>query len=66
MLVTLLQDRNLSYCAGHALLSATMCELVAPVAGVPEPECASLFRAAITMNLGMARLQDELVRQNAP
>ncbi|WP_342130003.1 HD-GYP domain-containing protein [Hydrogenophaga sp. OTU3427] len=66
MLVSLLQDRNLSYCAAHALLSATMCELVAPVAGLSEADRASLFRAAITMNLGMARLQDELARQSGP
>ena len=66
MLVTLLQDRNLSYCAAHALLVAALCHLVAPVAGVPEAQRPSLFRAAITMNLGMARLQDELARQAAP
>jgi hypothetical protein len=65
MLVTLLQDRNLSYCAAHALLVATVCHLVAPVADVPEAERPSLFRAAITMNLGMARLQDDLARQAA-
>lgn len=66
MLVTLLHERNLSYCAAHALLVASLCHLVAPVAGVPEVERPSLFRAAITMNLGMARLQDDLVRQAAP
>lgn len=66
MLVRLLQDRNLSYCAAHALLVATMCHLVASAAGVAEADQPSLFRAAITMNLGMARLQDELVRQAAP
>lgn len=66
MLVTLLQDRNLSYCAAHALLVAAMCHLVAPAAGVPEADRPSLFRAAITMNLGMARLQDDLARQAAP
>lgn len=66
MLVTLLQARNLSYCAAHALLVAAMCHLVAPAAGVPEADQPSLFRAAITMNLGMARLQDDLARQAAP
>lgn len=66
MLVTLLQDRNLSYCAAHALLVATMCHLVGPAAGVAEADQPSLFRAAITMNLGMARLQDDLARQAAP
>lgn len=66
MLMTLLQERNLSYCAAHALLVAALCHLVAPAAAVPEADRPSLFRAAITMNLGMARLQDELVRQAAP
>lgn len=66
MLMTLLQERNLSYCAAHGLLVAALCHLVAPAAGVPEAERPSLFRAAITMNLGMARLQDDLVRQAAP
>jgi HD-GYP domain-containing protein (c-di-GMP phosphodiesterase class II) len=66
MLVTLLQDRNLSYCAAHALLVAAMCHLVASAAGVAEADQPSLFRAAITMNLGMARLQDDLARQAGP
>lgn len=66
MLVTLLQERNLSYCAAHALLVASVCHLVAPAAGVDEAQQPSLFRAAITMNLGMARLQDDLARQSAP
>lgn len=65
MLVSLLRERNLSYCAAHALLVASLCHLVAPLAGVAEGDRPSLFRAAITMNLGMARLQDELVRQAA-
>lgn len=66
MLLLLLHDRALSYCASHALLCAVMCELVAPAAGVGEDERQSLFRAAITMNIGMARLQDELLKQAAP
>ncbi len=66
MLLLLLHDRTLSYCASHALLCAVMCELVAPVAGVPAGERQSLFRAAITMNIGMARLQDELLKQAGP
>lgn len=66
MLLLLLHDRTLSYSASHALLTAVMCELVAPAAGVPDGERQSLFRAAITMNIGMARLQDELLRQATP
>ena len=66
MLVWLLQDHRLSYCATHALLAATMCHLVSPPGNVPEAQRPSLLRAAITMNLGMARLQDDLVRQSSP
>lgn len=66
MLLLLLNDRALSYCASHALLCAVMCHLVGPLAGIAEDEQPSLFRAAITMNIGMARLQDELLKQAAP
>lgn len=66
MLLLLLHDRALSYSASHALLCAVMCELVAPAAGVPPGERQSLFRAAVTMNIGMARLQDELLKQAGP
>lgn len=61
-LVQLLFDRSVNYGATHALLSAVACHLVGPVAGVPEQEMPALRRAALTMNIGMARLQDKLSR----
>lgn len=66
MLVQLLYRRELSYTASHALLSAACCHLVAPVTGVEERMRAPLFHAALTMNLGMAKLQDDLCRQEVP
>ena len=66
VLVQLLFDRRVSYSATHALLSAVVCHLVGPAAGIPAAEQPSLFRAALSMNIGMSRLHDELARQNLP
>ncbi|MFM2035710.1 MAG: hypothetical protein RL459_975 [Pseudomonadota bacterium] len=60
-----LADPQLSYCATHALLSATLCELTARKLGVPDIVRQVLFQAALVMNIGMAREQDALTRQNA-
>ncbi len=66
VLVQLLFDRAVNYGATHALLSAVICHLTGPLAGVPEEEMPSLCRAALTMNIGMARLHDALSRHNGP
>lgn len=66
VLVQLLFDRSMGYSATHALLCSVMCRLVGKAAGLPEAELAALCRAALTMNIGMARLQDELARQSQP
>ena len=58
-----LADASLGYCATHALLSAVVCELTAQKLSVSEAERGSLLRAALTMNIGMAREQDSLSRQ---
>jgi HD-GYP domain-containing protein (c-di-GMP phosphodiesterase class II) len=63
MLVQMLYDRGRGYCASHALLSAAVCQLVAADAGLPEREQAALINAALTMNIGMCALQDQLARQ---
>ncbi len=60
-----LSDPLLGYCATHALLSAVVCELTAVKVGMGAAQRASLFRAALTMNVGMARAQDRLATQNA-
>ena len=63
MLVQMLSDRQYGYCATHALLAATTCLLVAPLAELDETQTASLVRAALTMNVAMAELQDLLATQ---
>jgi len=66
VLVQLLQDRAVTYSATHALLCATACRLVGAGIGLSETDLAALFRAALTMNIGMARLHDDLARQDRP
>jgi HD-GYP domain-containing protein (c-di-GMP phosphodiesterase class II) len=61
-----LADSSLGYCATHALLCAVVCELTAAKLGLPGPQRKPLIAAALTMNLGMARDQDVMARQNAP
>jgi HD-GYP domain-containing protein (c-di-GMP phosphodiesterase class II) len=60
-----LADDTLGYCATHALLCAALCELTAQKLDMAAPERRSLFNAALTMNMGMAREQDRLARQSA-
>ncbi|MBK6387849.1 MAG: hypothetical protein IPF71_14230 [Rhodoferax sp.] len=58
-----LAEPSLGYCATHALLVAVACELTArklDMAAVLRPV---LFRAALTMNIGMAVEQNVLARQ---
>ena len=60
-----LADPTLAYCATHALLSAVVCELTAVKVGFTVTQRKSLFRAALLMNIAMARAQDSLATQNA-
>lgn len=53
-----------NYSVLHALLVAVVCELAADcLDGLPDDLKPSLRRAALTMNLGVMRLQDELAQQ---
>jgi len=61
-----LADSSLGYCATHALLCAVVCELTATKLGLPGPQRKPLIAAALTMNLGMAREQDVMARQDEP
>lgn len=61
-----LADLSLGYCATHALLAAVVCELTANKLELPESARRILFRAALVMNIGMAREQDSLARQGSP
>ena len=63
VLVQLLFDQRMAYSATHALLSAGLCDMVAPSAGLSVSEQSTLFRAALTMNIGMTRVHDGLARQ---
>ena len=60
-----LADDSLGYCATHALLSALVCELTSQKLGMDVLQRQSLMRAAMTMNIGMARDQDSLARQSS-
>ena len=65
-LVQLLYDAQLGYCASNALAAAAVCRVIAPAAGLNPSEQRVLFNAALTMNVGMARLQDQLAQQKPP
>lgn len=66
VLVQLLQDRRLGHSATHALLCAVVCRLVGPALDLSPADGDSLQRAALTMNIGMARLHDTLAHQAEP
>lgn len=55
-----------SYCAHHSMLCALVCERVGEVLQLGENELNSLCHAAVTMNIGMAALQDTLAQQRLP
>lgn len=63
LLVQMLFDRRLSYSASHALTTAALCRLLAQAAELSAAQTQALVHAALTMNTGMARLQDELALQ---
>lgn len=54
------------YSASHALVCAVLCHLVASDFGLPKHERDALVHAALTMNLAMTAMQDELAIQKAP
>jgi hypothetical protein len=61
-----LADDSLGYCATHALLCAVVSHLTAQKLGISPAQGHSLFAAALTMNIGMARDQDSMARQSLP
>jgi len=54
------------YSAHHALTTLLMCEQAAAVLGWQQPWIDSLGRAALTMNVAMLRLQDQLASSQLP
>lgn len=61
-----LPDLGLGYCATHALLCGAVGVLTADKLALPPGNRAMLLRSALVMNIGMARPQDSLARQNTP
>lgn len=55
-----------SYVICHSIHSAVLSELLAKFIGWPKEERLSLLCAALTMNLGMLTLQDQLYHQSTP
>ncbi len=51
------------YSASHTLISAVLCHLIVRELGLPEAERNSLVHAAMTMNISMTSLQDQLTEQ---
>lgn len=66
VLVQMLSDKDYGYNATHALTAAVLCRMVAPLADIREPQLTSLIRAALTMNIAMCQLQDQLAVQVQP
>lgn len=52
-----------SYSTHHALVCATLCHLLGGVFALPPASGESLVQAALTMNLAMTQLQDQLALQ---
>lgn len=59
-------ESSVGYSASHALVSATLCEVLAPALGLPAHERQALVCAAFTMNIAMTQLQDQLALQREP
>jgi len=52
------------YSASHALVCAALCDLIATDFALPVAQRDSLVRAAMTMNIAMTELQNEMARQS--
>jgi HD-GYP domain-containing protein (c-di-GMP phosphodiesterase class II) len=60
-----LADTAQGYCATHALLCAVVCDMTARKLAMVQPQREALVSAALLMNIGMARDQDSLARQQS-
>ena len=63
LLFQLAAHSPVGYSASHALVCAVLCHLVARELQLPEAERNSLVHAAMTMNIAMTELQDQLAVQ---
>ncbi|MBA4114423.1 MAG: phosphodiesterase [Verminephrobacter sp.] len=57
---------TVGYSTSHALVCGTLCHIMAREFELPVNERNALVRAALTMNIGMTKLQDELAGQREP
>ena len=60
-----LADTAQGYCATHALLCGVVCDITARKLAMVQPQREALVSAALLMNIGMARDQDSLARQQS-
>ncbi|WP_210545071.1 HD-GYP domain-containing protein [Rhodoferax sp. PAMC 29310] len=63
LLFQLAGNSPVGYSASHSLVSAVLCHLIAQELHLPHKERDSLVHAALTMNIAMTALQDELANQ---
>ena len=63
LLFQLACNSPVGYSASHALVSAVLCHLIAVEMKLPVTERDSLVHAALTMNIAMTALQDQLAGQ---
>ncbi len=63
LLFQLATNSPVGYSASHALISAVLCHLIAMDLKLPQNERDSLVHAALTMNIAMTALQDQLASQ---
>ena len=63
LLFQLATNSPVGYSASHALVCTVLCHLIANDIGLPKNERDSLVHAALTMNIAMTALQDQLAGQ---
>lgn len=66
LMFQLAADSTVGYSASHALVSATLCQVLSQELGLPAHERQALVGAAFTMNIAMTQLQDQLALQREP
>ncbi|MFZ4480387.1 MAG: HD-GYP domain-containing protein [Rhodoferax sp.] len=63
LLFQLAANSPVGYSASHALICSVLCDLIAGELALPKHERDSLVHAALTMNMSMTQLQDQLADQ---
>ena len=64
LMFQLASTSTVGYSTSHALVCATLCHIMAGELALSQRERNALVRAALTMNIGMTALQDELANQH--